>query len=73
MEEQVIDWAGSLLGRLKVLRRAPDHFRCGCHMWRCKCECGEVVNIYESELEAGSRTSCGCQGQILRPVHYPSL
>lgn len=28
--------------------------------WRCKCECGNIVDVYPSELKANRRQSCGC-------------
>jgi hypothetical protein len=63
-----IDWTGAVMGRLRVLRRDRDHFRCGCRMWRCECSCGNVTSIYEHELAMGTRPSCGCQNQLKNPL-----
>jgi hypothetical protein len=50
-------------GHLLVLRRIPDHFECGCRRWRAQCDCGNVVETYESALVEGRKISCGCQNQ----------
>ena len=28
--------------------------------WKCKCECGNIVEIYASNLTRGATKSCGC-------------
>jgi hypothetical protein len=61
--EETIDLSGSWFGRLRVLRSAPAHHICGCRRWRCQCECGDVVDAYESALLSGVTVSCGCQNQ----------
>jgi hypothetical protein len=29
-------------------------------MWRCKCDCGNEIDVYASQLKNGSKCSCGC-------------
>ena len=50
---------GKQFGRLTVIERAgKDKFR---HViWKCKCECGNYINIVGYSLERGQTTSCGC-------------
>src|ERR1035437_117808 len=63
MNEEVDDLSGNWFGRLRVLRPAPAHHLCGCRRWRCQCECGNVVDAYESALLQNLTVSCGCQNQ----------
>jgi hypothetical protein len=65
-EEDLDDLTGCLFGDLKVLRRIPDHFECGCRRWRCMCSCGNAVETFETALLENRKTSCGCQDQIRR-------
>ncbi|MBQ8093705.1 MAG: hypothetical protein IJ242_09035 [Clostridia bacterium] len=36
-------------------------------VWICKCDCGKVKEIYQSNLQNGKTRSCGCS-QYIRPV-----
>lgn len=29
-------------------------------IWRCKCDCGNIVDVYRMNLKAGDTQSCGC-------------
>lgn len=49
---------GARVGRLVVLRRAPDRFRKV--SWRCQCECGSMVSVTEKQLLSVGTKSCGC-------------
>lgn len=67
LEETVEDLSGRWFGRLRVIRREPDHHLCGCRRWRCECECGLVAPaVYEHSLLNGSVESCGCSVQVKR-------
>ncbi|MCD8232748.1 MAG: hypothetical protein LUD14_13285 [Clostridiales bacterium] len=36
-------------------------------VWRCRCDCGNIVLRYTSQLKAGVKTNCGCKRvQIVR-------
>lgn len=57
------DLVGEKFGRWTVLSRAPDHItKSGLRvkMWTCRCECGTVKNVRQSELLSGGSKSCGC-------------
>ena len=51
----------------------------GCYIWRCKCSCGNIVNVSISYLTTGSTKSCGClhtaaiitKGTVLSPKDVP--
>lgn len=54
---------GMKFGKLLVVKQAPDyittknqHYTC----WQCQCDCGNIINVYQSKLTSGHTTSCGC-------------
>lgn len=53
-----IDLTGQKFGNLTVIeylgRKNHSSF------WRCKCDCGKVVDCYYGNLKRGTTTSCGC-------------
>lgn len=40
--------------RLEVTKQLRSKY------WECKCDCGNVKNVYTSQLLEGNNTSCGC-------------
>lgn len=54
----LIDLTGKKFGMLTVVGRAPN--RKGRTMWKCKCDCGNIVDVEASNLKSGHTTSCGC-------------
>lgn len=53
------DRTGQRYGRLVVLERAPN----GSHnrvFWKCKCDCGNIVDVAGGSLQKGCTKSCGC-------------
>jgi hypothetical protein len=66
-QDQLVDMKGQRSGKLTVLDclGRPD----GGHyvMWRCKCDCGEFVEVRGTSLRGTGRTkSCGCLRSALR-------
>lgn len=55
---QPLDLVGKRFGRLVVLRRTENNYK-GTH-WLCRCDCGNVVEVYGSSLNRGMTKSCGC-------------
>ena len=56
-----INLSGQRFGRLIAL--SPTEFRqetTGGVYWRCKCDCGNYVNVLSSHLRSGATQSCGC-------------
>lgn len=50
---------GDRFGRLVVIKQlAPDRHQKT--RWRCRCDCGRVVDANGSHLRSGHTTSCGC-------------
>ena len=59
---QFEDLTGQRFGRLIVLYRLPNHVTPSGQkkrMWKCKCDCGNEVDVYASQLKTGL-DSCGC-------------
>lgn len=49
---------GKRFNRLIVLERVID--KDGCVMWKCKCDCGNIIITRGSSLRSGHTKSCGC-------------
>lgn len=52
------DITGMRFGRLIVLGKAEPRGRNG--YWRCRCDCGNLVEIRTQHLQKGVSSSCGC-------------
>lgn len=55
---KVKDISGQKFGRLTAIERVGTKH--GCSLWKCKCECGETVTVYLSNLTSEKTKSCGC-------------
>lgn len=54
---RLIDLANQKIGKLTVLERTGNQ---GTRVvWKCRCECGNIVNVTAHELRNG-QISCGC-------------
>ena len=59
---------GETYGRLKVLSRVG--LKNGISVWKCICECGNVVNVLRASLINGNTSSCGClRKEIAKEKH----
>ena len=45
---------GEKFGNLTVIAKVPDKMIEGCTVWKCRCDCGKII-------EAGRKKSCGCK------------
>ena len=52
------DLTGLRFGKLRVLHKADS--KPGAAMWKCKCDCGAVVEVRGGGLNRGTTSSCGC-------------
>lgn len=60
---KLIDLTGKRFGRLVVLEKAGRRVSENGNatiMWKCKCDCGNVVEIRGASLRNGNTRSCGC-------------
>lgn len=62
------DWVGKRFGMLTVLSYAGKQK--GFHIWHCQCDCGNIVDVRQSNLQSGWTTSCGCQRNPANHMHY---
>ena len=62
------DWVGRRFGMLTVLSYVGKEK--GFHIWHCRCDCGNEVDIRQSNLQNGWTRSCGCQRNPKKNLHY---
>lgn len=62
---RALDLAGQKFGKLTVLERLGKNDR-GHYIWRCRCDCGNYVDVVGYAVKNGSWASCGKCGK--RPV-----
>lgn len=58
-----IDLTGNRYGKLTVISRAKNKKRKtggSRTMWKCQCECGNIITVESSHLKSGHSKSCGC-------------
>lgn len=64
------DLNGMIFGRLTVIEesgRAKDRHI----LWKCQCECGNVLNVPSRDLLRGHTKSCGClQKDVTKNIRY---
>lgn len=57
------DLTGKKFGRLTVIEQSDDKIEYnGKHRanWRCKCDCGNIIDVTSTLLTSGKTISCGC-------------
>lgn len=64
-----IDRVGRQYGRLAVVERAPS--RGNRTLWRCRCECGALVEVEAGKLASGHTQGCGCKNPGRRTYAVP--
>ena len=58
-EGNIVDITGQRFGRLVALERLSEK-KSSSYLWRCKCDCGNEVNVTARDLRYGNTKSCGC-------------
>ena len=61
-----IDLTGNRYNRLMVIERA-ENAKGGVPVWKCLCDCGNIVLVRGNNLKSGAVQSCGCL--IHEPAH----
>lgn len=46
-------------GKLTVIEKTDKRYH-GSVFWKCKCDCGNIVDVLASRLKSGNTRSCGC-------------
>lgn len=62
------DLTGLRFGKLTVLSYVRKEN--GFHIWHCRCDCGNTVDVRQSNLQNGWTTSCGCRRDPKKNMHY---
>lgn len=66
------DLTGQKFGRLTVLEDVGRTH--SMVVWRCLCECGNIVDVISNNLRKGNTQSCGCYNkERLSETHYQNL
>lgn len=63
----MIQLTGRRFGSLVVMCRTDDNvLPSGLHepMWKCRCDCGTIVNVRGAYLRSGHTKSCGCRKNV---------
>lgn len=58
-EEKIINIVGKRFGRLKVIELVGRKHKEA--LWKCQCDCGNIVNVSSYSLRNGITQSCGCK------------
>lgn len=64
------DLTGMRFGKLTVLGRSENKAGDGNPLWRCRCDCGNMTDVRQSNLQSGTTTSCGCRRSPQKNLHY---
>ena len=54
------NWLNSKIGLLTVIERTPER-KNRAVVWKCRCDCGNIVYVNSHDLHRQSVISCGCQ------------
>lgn len=57
---KLIDLTGQRFGRLVVIEKSKTKRKCTNAYWKCRCDCGSVVEVLGTLLRKGESSSCGC-------------
>lgn len=56
---KIVNIAGKVFGKLKVIARNPENNKWGQSRWDCQCDCGNVSTKDYNHLVSGRTKSCG--------------
>jgi len=65
------DRRGERYGRWTIIANAPSRKRQTA--WRCRCDCGNVRDVFWTNLTAGTSLSCGCTTRKLTPEQVKAI
>ena len=77
-EDHILDLVGQKFGRLTVLEQVDDFISPVNHKrrsrWKCRCDCGNIVEVNGTDLTSGNTLSCGCyKRDITSETHFEDL
>lgn len=61
----LIDLTGKRFGKLVVIQKAGSRvrgikYKVKTPLWKCECDCGNIIYVTSAELRSGDTKSCGC-------------
>ena len=56
---KLIDRVGQVFGKLTVIEQAGRN-ELKKVLWKCRCDCGNEINVVAGSLVTGNTTTCGC-------------
>lgn len=63
------DLTGIRIGKLTVMEPTKERVH-RLVVWKCQCDCGNTVDVWQSNLQKGFTTSCGCRRDPSKNMHY---
>jgi hypothetical protein len=63
---KALDLAGQRYGMLSVISKTEKRNAAGNIIWKCRCDCGNEVEVCTLHLKDGHTQSCGCLGHKKR-------
>jgi hypothetical protein len=69
----LVDMSGRKVARLTILERSARRNATGSAFWRCRCDCGNEIEVSGVNIRNGQTQSCGCvhitHGMTLSPEY----
>lgn len=63
-----INLLGRRFGKLTVIKETDKRKRSGRIIWKCKCDCGNIVEVSSQSLLSNGKQSCGCDREGSRLI-----
>lgn len=63
-----VDLKGKRFGRLTVIEETDKRIS-GSVVWKCRCDCGNIIEVSHNHLSRGATVSCGCYNKDVIKTH----
>ena len=73
MRKNRLDIRGQKFGKLTALYPTERKNTSGSIVWRCRCDCGNEVDVSVAELRKGNNKSCGCLKEASQKMVHDRL
>lgn len=73
MSKNRLDISGQKFGKLTALYPTERKNTSGSIVWRCRCDCGNEVDVSVAELRKGNNKSCGCLKEASQKMVHDRL
>ena len=73
MSKNRLDISGQKFGKLTALYPTERKSTSGSIIWRCRCDCGNEVDVSVAELRKGNNKSCGCLKEASQKMVHDRL